>query len=484
MSSYAGITIGPIVDTLMLAHSPAAMWYASSMFSSLTEEICKNIKEDMPDGNIISPYYTNERFNDGIGRYHDRIIIENADCGKIEKIVDKSKDAIAKMVALDIDASEDETKNIVAFVKNYIQVHYVYLPQAEDTGNTIKDMGDMLNTLEQMSSPNPDNTNNPFIKLFEGREGSRNEYVKKRVKLIAENSQLRNKDGTLKSIPDIAGEKKILKKDYYYAVVEADGDKVGSYIETLAPEEIKEFSKKCFEYASEAAKLIGAYGGMTVYAGGDDLLFMAPVYGNGEKSVFDLCRDISKKFKEIVTGNNAEFPAVSFGIAVRRQGFPLYEALHSSLAALYEVKSKKIGGNGIFIDFQKGSGQAIKLAVPFEKYELFETVFKVYTEATDKALKSLIYILDLHKKMFQIEDINEAMIENIIKNAFDNIQQKKYEDFVNKASERITRFIRENGGKRIIGYGKGKDLTDMIIFEAILRLSKFMIEGKGEESRA
>ena len=38
---YIGITIGPILQTLEEAGTPAALWFASSYFSDLTRRICQ-----------------------------------------------------------------------------------------------------------------------------------------------------------------------------------------------------------------------------------------------------------------------------------------------------------------------------------------------------------------------------------------------------------------------------------------------------------
>ena len=40
---------------------------------------------------------------------------------------------------------------------------------------------------------------------------------------------------------------------------------------------VEKFSKSCMEYTSNAAGLVKEYGGVTIYAGGDDLLFLAPI---------------------------------------------------------------------------------------------------------------------------------------------------------------------------------------------------------------
>ena len=56
---YVGITIGPIIETLLLASRPASLWCASAMFSWLSEDICNRALRI--GGDIISPYYPNEK---------------------------------------------------------------------------------------------------------------------------------------------------------------------------------------------------------------------------------------------------------------------------------------------------------------------------------------------------------------------------------------------------------------------------------------
>lgn len=41
--------------------------------------------------------------------------------------------------------------------------------------------------------------------------------------------------------------------------------------------EVINFSAACLKYTKKCAELIGDYGGVTIFAGGDDLLFLAPL---------------------------------------------------------------------------------------------------------------------------------------------------------------------------------------------------------------
>ena len=75
---YVGITIGPIYATLMRTSTPAGMWFVSTMFSKVSEELCKELVEKgLERKNIFSPYFGENKkllIPDGIGLYHDRIL--------------------------------------------------------------------------------------------------------------------------------------------------------------------------------------------------------------------------------------------------------------------------------------------------------------------------------------------------------------------------------------------------------------------------
>ena len=107
----------------------------------------------------------------------------------------------------------------------------------------------------------------------------------------------------VKEIADLYGgyensEEKCQKHFHYWALVKADGDNMGKMLEKLTSiEEITEFSYKCLQYGSEAAELIGEKDGVTLYAGGDDLLFFAPA-----KDILSLCEDINGIYHRIFDG--------------------------------------------------------------------------------------------------------------------------------------------------------------------------------------
>ena len=77
MTTYTGITIGPIVSTIQMARRPRELWSASYLFSHLMKCIMKSIpqKED-----IISPFYNEIMIDEklGVGLYPDRLFVKGS----------------------------------------------------------------------------------------------------------------------------------------------------------------------------------------------------------------------------------------------------------------------------------------------------------------------------------------------------------------------------------------------------------------------
>ena len=100
---------------------------------------------------------------------------------------------------------------------------------------------------------------------------------------------------------------------------------MGKILSRLKDDEVRIFSKACLEYSGEASKLVSRFGGMTIYAGGDDLLFLAPVSNGKGQTVFELCQEIAMLFEGKMKDNFVGFsscPTVSFGISIQYGEIP------------------------------------------------------------------------------------------------------------------------------------------------------------------
>lgn len=505
---YVGITIGPIFKTIGESISPAGLWFGSYFFSTVTKKLCDKLVE-IPTVKIFSPFYdSNSNHNpqeDGIGRYHDRILLSvdgNTVTGEaLQNIISEAKKEMAEKFGL------FNTKDFSIFVDNYLRIDFVILNEktieiigkSEKAGNNIAIiLNDALDALELMAAGKGRTDMNLFASFFAGKKGNRNIYIKE-SKLFTDtkpNSQLVIKhpddSSDLKSIEDIALSRKKEEgsseeipdgkiaptRSEYYVVVNSDGDKVGTLLKALCKDvdisqqsdRINSFSKACLDYAGEAAKLVGRYGGMTIYAGGDDLLFIAPVH-----SLFSLCSELDEMFKKTLKKGLEEVDlpddsinvSLSFGVAVQYVKYPLYEALERARVQLYKAKescskrpngSEISGGNRLGIELVKHSGKTVQLMVENEKLEMIDNLINYRATTNDQELESVLYNLQdteiIFKLLFEKTAQNEFDFQKYktrFLNNFNNPNQLTYHDYL----EEIAEFFYDNYLKEY------QDMVDM-----------------------
>ncbi|MCD1277237.1 type III-B CRISPR-associated protein Cas10/Cmr2 [Streptococcus sinensis] len=489
---YAGITIGPIFKTIGEAISPAGLWFGSYFFSTVTKKLCEELVE-IPTVKIFSPFYdSNSNQNpqeDGIGRYHDRILFLVDDNTVIEGELPSIISAVKKEMAGKFGVFN--SGQIENFINNYLRIDFVILDEktmngiiekrekeGEDGNNIAIILNDALDALELMAAGKGRTDMNLFAPFFAGKKDNRNCYIKG-SELFTDtklNSQLltsySDHASELKSIEDIALSRKKEEnssdrspsgeiaptRSEYYAVVNSDGDKVGTLLKALCKDveiskqsdRINSFSRACLDYAGEAAKLVGKYGGMTIYAGGDDLLFIAPVH-----SIFSLCSELDEMFKKTLEKVNLPDDEInvslSFGVAVQYVKYPLYEALERARVQLYKAKesygkrpngSKISGGNRLGIELVKHSGKTVQLMVENEKLELIDHLINYRATTNDKALESVLYNLQDTEIIFKL--LFEKTAQNIFDfqeykmrflNNFNNPNQLAYHDYLEKIAE-------------------------------------------------
>ena len=503
---YIGITIGPIFDTIQDASSPAAMWFTSFLFSDLTRRICDKISGEFRSENIeiYSPYYAEEVdiYQDGVGKFHDRILfsIETEDTdyeSRLRKLLKNVKVETAVYFE-NLPNYKYEKENTEKFLEEYLQIHYLIQDSVEE--NIILDLSDRLSALELIKTFPKDNSQNPILKLLIGYAEGKNELIK-RSKLycdVKDKKQL-EQDGKIRTIETIAQTDGSdgLKLSRYFAVVNSDGDRMGKVLELLGNEEINQFSEKLFEHASSAAQKIKEFGGMTIYAGGDDLLFLAPIIGVDGRNIFSLCNtlrnDFAKKMKE---GNDIE-PTLSFGISIQYYKYPLYEAMEMSRRMLDVAKSGK--KNAVAVNLQKHSGQSLGLKISNENLDKIDHFLQLGKNETkdSQILHSMIYSVEefkgLYARMFrnaqeewrnlQEEERGAEKFVQIWSHLFDNSSQEEYMDYVKETAEFFYQecVVKEEVLAETLGEGAGDsdDVTRMAA--SLLRLKKFFEEKGGEE---
>ena len=482
---YYGITIGPIDVTLNLASKPAGLWYASYMFSNITRMLCKYLSADERIS-ILSPYYEKNELADGVGSYHDRTLFSFAvdDEEKAEKFVQeviyRVKTEVGNSLAQDIkDGLGDEhTKKIAEYINRYLCIHYISVSDKEKGEKSVGEtLSPYLDTLELYKSIPVSGEQNYLLTMFEGVEEDSNIYIRnssliksimdaggqnfqlfvqgeKKIKNLAYISgagKVKEQDGEM--IPDTDG----WKKWKYYAVVQADGDNLGKAVKKIRDD--LEVSKVCKKYTKRCAKLIGEYGGMTIFAGGDDLLFLAPVQNRDGKTLFSLCSEISEVYEEEFKEINEKLPeemktTLSAGIAGHYWKFPLYETLKNARKQLFSYAKKT--KNTLAVRLEKSSGSKIELKYPL-KSEKEKIILKFLDsiqiskhvckdndgkegESESTILRSVLYHIEEYQGLFQTameqgKEKTGICLDNMLEESKDLAYFKESKEMIWKLAE-------------------------------------------------
>lgn len=432
-NTYIAITIGPILSTMDLVTSPAALWASSYLFSYISRSILKKLISGgygLKTDDFIVPYAGAEKDpnrveilsrDDGIGLLHDHIIFRKPDKFTIREDIAKIRTAVLEDTAANFDFNGKD--------KEFLE-KYVLIAAVEYTAeNPILGSSRMLDCME-LSTPFPTTEeNNPIIRLFTGGDASRNRQIKKvaadHLKIDFDKWQLLKDDDIaddkreIRSLGDVAnndrGEPKAVstpwKRHHYYAIVRSDGDNMGTLISKLDnADEFHLFSQNCLNYCDQVAQKVREFGGMTVYVGGDDLLAILPCENAKGETVFDFIQAANEIFKqnfvpqsdgaskdepenksvgEIIKNKNTEIsehnrlhpdrqdplipmPSLTYGLTICHYKHPLFEALHDSADLLFGAKQKgSTYKNTVSVHLIKHSGQTSSFIITNDKLKDF-----------------------------------------------------------------------------------------------------------------
>lgn len=485
---YTAFTIGPILKTLQSVKSTKAIWSASYTFSYLIKQVIIKLKEKDKDIKFILPYsgkieLENEKidpFKDKLqtGLFPDRIIIEGSI--ELQETIDSVLNNFSKEAKISFD-----------YLNNYINCYHLKIDLIE-TSNVILEINNLLDSLE-LQQRIIENTEKDHLTLFFEKIQPYNflineEFEERPFPSTIEIATLEfsdNEEYNTKALPilkardDEEGQTKFIKevkaivgkqfRNYqkYIAVVQADGDNIGKFIEYLYKLEnkkekekfIERFSKNLLSFAIEAVQLIKHYNGTPVYAGGDDLLYFMPVArttieGNQiiiNKTVFSLISEIDEIFNEYFTNyneDNVDFkslidnadkedqdfkkPTMSYGVSISYYKFPLNQALEEGVNQLFYTAKKTDNKNAVSFTILKHSGQSF--GATFNKaeqsYKTFSNLISTPIEK-EEFIKSIIQKLDPQKAVLmaiggKTQPEREKMIDNFFMNNFnESIHRKK-----------------------------------------------------------
>jgi CRISPR-associated protein Cmr2 len=478
MAKYIALITGPVIQTIFSARHTRELWASSYLFSYLTKKILGRLRAEkgieiivpFAQGADSEPFFRNfdqskaagdpDKFRLGAGLFPDKLILSSSRADAFECVRNA---AIAEVEDFASQTAsflhKDETK-ATACREWFFQFFRIYMVEQEldETQNPIFELSQSLATCE-LQELFPQTDSGCLADLLDCAPGSflaKEAFGKNNKPSFAtllevavrdfqddidvENLE-RSREGFWtgnkkdREAAEAKDEKNIinsLSEKYpkafrlphrYVAVVHADGDGIGKIIEKLdKPADFASFSKTLKDFALDAAEMIDQFGGVPVYAGGDDLLFFVPVVRDQTGSVFTLLETLNNKMTEHFSGKGfAHIPTLSFGVAISFYKFPLFEALEKSRELLF---TKAKGGqtrNKIAFSVRKHSGHEWETILPM-KGDVFSEFKKMLDDAAKnpgRTLSSINYHVRQNAEIYRQIGSDEQRINAFIDNSFD-----------------------------------------------------------------
>jgi CRISPR-associated protein Cmr2 len=407
---YTAINIGPIGHTFSLARKPREFWAASYMFSYLMKLLVEEV-EKTDDVTLISPNITEE--SNAVGLYPDRAYFS-------------SEKEIQGLSAKIGDVRNSFIKKFGDGAKDYFNITATCV-EGSSLNEVIKELNNRLDILEL--------NERAFI---EDSEDAIREFLLKpsfeKLPSIVSLETIANANRAGKSYND------------YVCIVQADGDNIGTTFQHLTKDgQNTDISGKLAAFGLKASKAVENAGGLPIYAGGDDLLFIAPVVGEDDQNVFELIKKIDGYFQPISDevknlglknkDGREIVPSMSYGVSVTYEKFPLYEAWKKADKLLAQAKAVK-GKNAIVWEIQKHSGSTHAGAFSKSDTSLYEAFNSVIDNSNNEAVVSAVaHKLRDSEGLFALwvdkdEKTREARIDAFFDKVIDTVENKKYKDSV------------------------------------------------------
>lgn len=492
MTHYIALTTGPIYQTIKNARKTRELWGASYLFSWLMRRLMEKLTASTAfQGDIIMPstHLLAQQAALGAGMYGDRMYLQLADKEKdtaaLENIIQEVRTELAKKIAAHIQEGQGLVE---AFLDNYLVISFVRKGLTEQD-NIINTLRPYLDTLELQSNyqhsenkdilgaflkringsfliadafgtrgkrphplhPDIDTAGFPSIPEISTRElgqipttqttykGLLRKFFPENIKTESPQQEDKNADTFFEELKTDA----VFKQDYrayhkYIAIVQADGDNMGKVVKAIGEdkEPLKDLQKGFLDFAHEAVKEINAYGGAPIFAGGDDLLFFAPVVIRDQKEVgqqkhiFQLLTDLNQLFKDAFKKYQQHHPALSFGVSISYAKFPMEEAMTTASEALFS-KAKglknKIKKNVVSFQIMKHSGHAFGATIPMDStsYTYLKGLIDAGLKADSNLLRSVTYKIEQNEALLEIIGKDTAAVKNFIAQNFNEPIHKK-----------------------------------------------------------
>ena len=143
----------------------------------------------------------------------------------------------------------------------------------------------------------------------------------------------------------------------YYALLLMDGDRLGKLLQTPGEEKVskaEEVSEALAKFVEKVPEVVGENNGVTIYAGGDDVLAMLPA-NQAIQCARNLRDAYDRAFQGLSSATN-EKPTASCAIVFSHYHNPLRDVMSLAHTELDEVAKEQNGRNSLALAIMQASG--------------------------------------------------------------------------------------------------------------------------------
>lgn len=481
MTTYLALTIGPIYKTMTMARKTREFWSASLLFSLLAQELCLALKaQEIQNEDFLVPHPDIFKMEiKDIGLYLDRIICKADDTvwSHLEtNVIDIALENLSKKISV---VDKRLTKDLL---KKYFKIYAVF--KAVDESKPLNEISNHLNTLEifniNEAESETEDTIRYFLENVNTEYDNNNKIENNAIKTFLEQYfTIQDFNGNIRipSITEISttpiveldkakyekgyiaimnkylwnnipNENKIfpalkqsfpnqIKNHYkYIAILQADGDKLGSFLMESNAETVLKISKALINWCTnDALKILKNHKALPIYIGGDDVMCFAPV-NNGDNNILDIAYALNQSFKKAVQ-EISDKSTLSISIKIAYYKSPMGENYAQTFPLLRENAKEyifhkvdkngtktEVKANACAINLEKHSGQPHELIFNFsEEYEAYiKPIMDMMNQDENKKsfLTSVFYKIRANEKLLETISADKKRMRYFFDNNFDS----------------------------------------------------------------
>jgi len=202
--------------------------------------------------------------------------------------------------------------------------------------------------------------------------------------------------GLIRSIGEVGSSPKP-----YYALLLMDGDNLGAMKKENPEDKVKEISHALSSFSREVPHIVRMHNGVTIYAGGDDVLAMLPM-DTAIGCAVKLKDHYRTAFKDMDLVDNTK-KTISAGLVYTHYHQPLQSVYHEAHHILDDVAKDENGRDSIAVTVLKSSGKYLQWVSKWDEMTEFEKAQKAYSDKKTfssslmySIRESLSLLTDLH----------------------------------------------------------------------------------------